>query len=64
MSSFNGKIIKKLTSKVKIYLLIIMILSAILCIYDLRWLIPAIMWIIGLIVYSILDQNKKVNGTA
>ena len=42
MSSFNVKIIKKLTSKVKIYLLIIMILSAILCIYDLRWLIPAI----------------------
>ena len=61
MSSFNVKIIKKLTSKVKIYLLIIMILSAILCIYDLRWLIPAIIWIIGLIVYSILDQNKKVN---
>ena len=59
MSNFNGKIIEKLTSKVRIYLLIIIILSIILCMYDLRWIIPTIILVIGLIIYSIFDQNRK-----
>ena len=63
MSNFNGKIIEKLTSKVRIYLLIIIILSIILCMYDLRWIIPTIILVIGLIIYSIFDQNRKVTET-
>ena len=58
MSNFNGKIIEKLTSKAKIYLLIIIALSLILCVYDLRWIIPASILVIGLIIYSIIDQNR------
>ena len=61
MSNFNGKIIEKLTSKVRIYLLIIIVLSIILCMYDLRWIIPTTILVIGLIIYSIFDQNRKVN---
>ncbi|MGN1298369.1 MAG: DHH family phosphoesterase [Candidatus Scatovivens sp.] len=61
MSSFNVKFIKKLTSKSKIYLLIISILSIILCIYDLKWIIPSILLIISLGVYATLDQSRKVN---
>ena len=61
MSSFNGKFIKKLTSKTKIYLFIIAILSIILCVYDLRWIIPAIILIVALAIYAVFDQNRKVN---
>ena len=61
MSNFNGKFIEKLTSKSKIYLLVIAILSIILCIYDLKWLIPTILLIVSLAIYTIFDQNRKVN---
>lgn len=61
MSNFNGKFIEKLTSKSKIYLLVIAILSIILCIYDIRWIIPAIILIVALGVYAALEQNRKVN---
>ena len=61
MSSFNGKFIEKLTSKAKIYLLVIILLSIILCVYDIRWLIPVSALVIGLVIYSIFDQNRKVS---
>ena len=61
MSNFNGKFIEKLTSKSRIYLLVIAILSIILCIYDLRWLIPTIVLVVSLAIYAIFDQNRKVN---
>ena len=61
MSSFNGKFIEKLTSKAKIYLLVIILLSIILCVYDIRWLIPVSALVISLVIYSIFDQNRKVN---
>lgn len=61
MSSFNGKIIKQLTSSVKIYLLVIIILCVILCIYDLMWLIPSILLVIALFIYDLLYKNKQAN---
>ncbi len=61
MSSFNGKFIKKIISKAKIHLLVIAILSIILCIYDLKWIMPTLILMVSLIIYTNLDENKKVN---
>ena len=61
MSSSNGKFIKQLTSKTKIYLFIIAILSIILCIYDIRWIMPSIVLVVALAIYAVFDQNRKVN---
>ena len=61
MSDLNANFVGKILSKVKIYLIIIIILSFILCIYDLNWIIPAVTLDILIIVYTIWENSKKKN---
>lgn len=61
MSDFNGNYIEKIISKVKIYLAIIALLCGVLCLYDLRWLIPSIILVTGIIVYTLAENSKKKN---
>ncbi len=61
MSDINANFVGKILSKVKIYLIIIIILSVILCIYDLRWLIPAITLDLLIIVYTVWENSRKKN---
>ena len=61
MSDLNANFVGKILSKVKIYLIIIIIMSVILCIYDLRWLVPAIALDILIIVYTVWENTKKKN---
>ena len=59
MPSTNGKILDKLIAKNIVFHIIIGILCILLCVYDLRWLIPSILLYVGLIVYSIWINSKK-----
>ncbi len=61
MSDINANFAQKILSKVKIYLIIIIILSVILCIYDLRWIAPAIISNILIIIYTIWENTRKKN---
>ena len=61
MSDLNANFVGKILSKVKIYLIIIIILSVILCIYDLNWVIPAVTLDILIIVYTIWENSRKKN---
>ncbi len=55
----NEKAIDKLTVRVKIYLGIIALLLIMLCFYERRWIIPAIIIYILLIVYTYWINTKK-----
>ena len=55
----NKKVIDKLTSRVKIYLGIIALLLIMICIYERRWIIPAIIIYILLIIYTFWVNTKK-----
>ena len=61
MSDLNANFVGKILSKVKIYLIIIIILSVILCLYDLRWIIPAVTMDILIIVYTLWENTRKKN---
>jgi len=61
MSDLNANFVGKILSKVKLYLAIIVILCVILCIYDIRWLIPSIVMIILLTAYTFLENTRKRN---
>ena len=61
MSDFNGSYIEKIISKVKIYLAIIAVLCVVLCIYDIRWIIPSIILMVAIIIYTLLENSKKKN---
>jgi c-di-AMP phosphodiesterase-like protein len=61
MPSTNGKILDKLTLKSGIHLAVILVLLVILCIYDLKWIIPSILIYAILVVYTIMDNSKKKN---
>ena len=61
MSDFNGNYIEKIISKVKIYLAIIAVLCVILCIYDIRWIIPSVILMGIIIIYTLLENSKKKN---
>ena len=61
MSDLNANFIGKILSKVKIYLIIIIVLSVILCIYDLKWIIPAVTLDILIIVYTLWENTRKKN---
>ena len=61
MSDSSGSFIEKIIAKVKIYLFIIIVLCIILCIYDLRWLIPSILLVVILSVYTFYENSKKKN---
>jgi c-di-AMP phosphodiesterase-like protein len=61
MSDFNTNFIGKILSKVKIYLIIIIILSIFLCVYDIKWIIPAIVLNLLLIIYTFWENGRKKN---
>ena len=55
----NKKAIEKLTSRVKIYLVIIALLFILICTYDLIWIIPSILLYGLLLMYTIWFNSKK-----
>ena len=55
----NKKVIDKLTSRVKIYLGIIALLLIMICFYERKWIIPAIIIYILLIIYTFWVNTKK-----
>lgn len=59
MSNYNIKTLQKIESKTKIYLIIIAILLAILCINNLWYIIPSVILYIGIIFYTIWIYNKR-----
>ena len=61
MSDFNGNYIEKIISKTKIYLAVIAVLCVILCIYDIKWIIPSIILMGLIIIYTLLENSKKKN---
>ena len=59
MSNNNENFINRITLKNVMYVFIIMIFCVILCIYDLRWIIPSIIITVILLSYTIWDASKK-----
>lgn len=55
----DNKTIEKLTSRVKIYLVIIALLFILICTYDLIWIIPSILLYGLLLLYTIWFNSKK-----
>lgn len=54
----NKKVFEKIISKTKIYLAIIAILMIVLCIYDLRYIVPAIIIYTLILIYTYWTNNK------
>ena len=59
MPNSNGKILDKLTRRSWPYLIVIAILMIILCVYDLRWLVPSIILLAILILNSYISRSKN-----
>ncbi len=59
MSDSNGNFVGKIISKVKIYLAIIVVLCIVLCIYDVKWILPSIILIVFLSIYTFFENSKK-----
>ena len=57
--SNDKKTIEKLTSRVKIYLVIIALLFILICTYDIEWIIPSIILYILIIIYTMWANTKK-----
>ena len=57
--SNDKKTIEKLTSRVKIYLVIIALLFILICTYDIKWVIPSIVLYIIIILYTMWSNTKK-----
>ena len=57
--SNNKKILENLVSRTKIYLIIILILLVVICIYNPTFIIPAIIIYIAIVVYSYLTDNRR-----
>ena len=57
--SNEKKTIEKLTSRVKIYLVIIALLFILICTYDIKWIIPSVILYILIIIYTIWSNTKK-----
>lgn len=57
--SNEKKTIEKLTSRVKIYLVIIALLFILICTYDIKWIIPSVIFYILIIIYTIWSNTKK-----
>jgi len=57
--SNDKKTIEKLTSRVKIYLVIIALLFILICTYDTTWIIPSILFYILILGYTIWSNTKK-----
>ena len=61
MSDINANFVGKILSKVKIYLIIIIVLSILLCVYDTRWIIPAVTLDVVIILYTVWENTKRKN---
>ncbi len=59
MPNTNGKILEKLIARNLVFNIIIGVLCILLCVYDLRWLIPSIILFIGVLIYSVWISGKK-----
>ena len=59
MSNYNIKVLEKVESKTKIYLIIIAILLIMLCISNIAFIIPSIVLYTGIILYTIWVYNKR-----
>ena len=59
MPNSNGNILNKLTRKSWPYLIVIAVLMILLCIYDLRWIVPSIALYSILVFNSYISQSKK-----
>ncbi len=57
--SNNKKVLENLVSRTKIYLIIILILLIVICIYNLTFIIPSIIAYIAIVGYSYLTNNKR-----
>ena len=57
--SNDKKTIEKLTSRVKIYLVIIALLFILICTYDIKWVIPSIVLYTLIILYTMWSNTKK-----
>ena len=55
----NRKLFNKLVSKTKIYLVIIAILLAIICFYEINFIIPAILLFVLIVMYGYWTNNKR-----
>ena len=55
----NRKIFDKLVSKTKVYLVIIAILMIVLCCYELRFITPAIILYVLILMYAYWTNNKR-----
>ncbi len=55
----NKNILNKITSKTKIYLVIIALLLVLICIYDSRFILPALIFMAILILYAFWTNGKK-----
>lgn len=60
MPNTNGKILKNITVKNMIYIMIIGFLCISLCVYDLRWIIPSIVIFIMTVLYTMWSSGKKM----
>ena len=59
MSNYNIKALEKVESKTKIYLIIIALLLITLCINNINFVIPSIIFYVGVIAYTIWVYNKR-----
>ena len=57
----NIKVFDKLVSKTKIYLVIIGILLAVICFYENRFILPAILIFVLILMYAFWTNNKRKN---
>jgi len=55
----NIKVFDKLVSRTKIYLIIIAILLAIICFYEINFILPAILLFIIIVMYAYWTNNKR-----
>ena len=59
MPSSSGKILEKLIARNLVFNIIIGILCILLCVYDLRWIIPSMILFTGVLIYSVWISSKK-----
>ena len=57
--SNNKKVLDNLVSRTKIYLIIILILLTVICIYNPTFIIPSIIIYVAIVGYSYLANNKR-----
>ena len=57
----SRKILDKITSKTKIYLVIILLLLILLCVYEVKYIVPASILYIILLVYTFWANGRKKN---